>query len=100
MATRSSCLLRSISLRTNGSDREAFGGRTTRPLLRAQGVQIAGPVAIIDGQRPEWWRGAPDLFEDTEAVLATVLGYDRDVIDRLLAEGAIANHRAVSAPAE
>jgi crotonobetainyl-CoA:carnitine CoA-transferase CaiB-like acyl-CoA transferase len=70
------------------------------PLLRAQGVEIAGPVAIIDGQRPEWWRGAPDLFEDTEAVLTTVLGYDRDVIDRLLAEGAIADHRAVSAPAE
>jgi crotonobetainyl-CoA:carnitine CoA-transferase CaiB-like acyl-CoA transferase len=70
------------------------------PLLRAQGVEIAGPVAIIDGQRPECWRGAPDLFEDTAAVLATVLGYDRDVIARLLAEGAIAYQRLASADRE
>ncbi|MDQ1423222.1 MAG: hypothetical protein QOD72_720, partial [Acidimicrobiaceae bacterium] len=63
------------------------------PILRAQGIEIAGPVAIVDDQRPEWWRGAPDLFEDTAAVLATVLGYDRDAIDRLLAEGAIADRR-------
>jgi hypothetical protein len=63
------------------------------PILRAQGIEIAGPVAIIDDQRPEWWRGAPDLFEDTAAVLTTVLGYDRDAIDRLLSEGAIADRR-------
>jgi crotonobetainyl-CoA:carnitine CoA-transferase CaiB-like acyl-CoA transferase len=70
------------------------------PILRAQGVEIAGPVAVIDGQRPEWWRGAPDLFEDTAAVLTAVLGYDRDVIDRLLAEGAIAERRLASADTE
>jgi hypothetical protein len=70
------------------------------PILRAQGIEIAGPVAIIDGRRPEWWRGAPDLFEDTTDVLTAVLGYGRDVIDSLLAEGAIADRRAVSAQTE
>jgi crotonobetainyl-CoA:carnitine CoA-transferase CaiB-like acyl-CoA transferase len=70
------------------------------PILRAQGVEMAGPVAIIDGRRPEWWRGAPDLFDDTAAVLTTVLGYDRDVIDRLLAEGAIADRRLAAVEAE
>jgi crotonobetainyl-CoA:carnitine CoA-transferase CaiB-like acyl-CoA transferase len=67
------------------------------PLLRARGVEIAGPLAIIDDQRPELWRGAPDLFEDTADVLATVLGYDRELIERLLADGAIADRRLASA---
>ena len=59
------------------------------PRLHRAGVVTAGPPFTIDGERPAWWRGAPDLFEDTAAVLRDVLGYEADTIDSLAALGAV-----------
>ena len=59
------------------------------PRLHRAGVVTAGPPFTIDGERPAWWRGAPDLFEDTAAVLRDVLDYEADTINSLAALGAV-----------
>jgi crotonobetainyl-CoA:carnitine CoA-transferase CaiB-like acyl-CoA transferase len=60
------------------------------PLLAEAGALVAGPPYRLDGERPAWWRGAPNLFQDTVAVLREVLGYEDDKIDALVSVGAIA----------
>jgi crotonobetainyl-CoA:carnitine CoA-transferase CaiB-like acyl-CoA transferase len=72
-----------------------FWRRDEAGLLAAHEVEVAGPIVTFDGERPQWWRGAPDLFQDTGDVLRQILGYSRERIEQLVAEGAIgASERA------
>ena len=75
----------------------AFWRPDLAPRLHAASVRAAGPPFRIDGERPAWWRGAPDLFEDTTSVLRDLVGYGADEIESLVARGAVATRAGARA---
>lgn len=59
-------------------------------LFKGTGTRIAAPLWVMDGLRPVVWRGAPELFGDTRAVLERVLGHASGPVDALIHAEAIA----------
>tara|TARA_B100002003_G_C14156875_1_gene557229 strand:- start:2806 stop:5088 length:2283 start_codon:yes stop_codon:yes gene_type:complete len=59
------------------------------PEVAPAAICMGGSIWHIDGQRALIWRGAPQLFSDTRAVLERLLGYTPAAIDTLFTGGMV-----------
>lgn len=66
-----------------------FWTTDSSPEIKPTSSSMAGPMWLIDGHRPAIWRGAPQLFADTQAVLTSTLNYAQADVKAFETEGVV-----------